>query len=63
MLHVATLPRQVVAACREYTWEQDSPFMDGLYPVMGNDVREHAYYLIYKKRRADYLNAWWNVVN
>ncbi len=45
------------------TANQDSPLMDGLYPVMGNDVWEHAYYLKYKNVRLDYLNAWWNVVN
>jgi superoxide dismutase, Fe-Mn family len=45
------------------TANQDSPLMTGMYPVMGNDVWEHAYYLKYKNVRADYLSAWWNVVN
>ena len=45
------------------TPNQDSPFLDGNYPIFGNDVWEHAYYLKYQNRRADYLKEWWNVVN
>ena len=45
------------------TPNQDNPLLMGMFPVMGNDVWEHAYYLKYKNKRADYLKAWWNVVN
>lgn len=47
----------------ESTANQDSPLMDGAFPIVGLDVWEHAYYLKYQNRRAEYVSAFWNVVD
>ena len=45
------------------TGNQDSPLMTGSFPLFGIDVWEHAYYLRYQNKRADYVDAWWDVIS
>ena len=51
------------ALCVKATPNQDSPLTEGLTPILGIDVWEHAYYLHYQNRRADYIGAFFNVIN
>ena len=45
------------------TANQNTPYSQGMKPLLGIDVWEHSYYLKYQNKRADYINAWWNVIN
>ncbi len=59
----AWLVQTATGVAIESSPNQDSPVMEGKKVVLGCDVWEHAYYLKYQNRRADYLGAWWNTVN
>jgi len=54
--------KQAKLAVKGYP-NQDSPYMEGLTPILGVDVWEHAYYLKYQNKRADYVTAWFNTLN
>ena len=59
----AWLVRDETGALRVYsTPNQDSPYMKNHTPVIGLDLWEHSYYLLYQNRRAEYVNNWWNVL-
>ena len=75
---MALRPRQARQAARPYakvvrpsrsklevisSANQDSPYLLAQTPLLGVDVWEHAYYLKYRQARADYIRAWWDVVN
>jgi len=45
------------------TQGHDNPIMEGRYPILVNDVWEHAYYLKHENRRAEYLDGWWSIAN